>query len=313
MLAAPRFTVVIPTYNRAHLIRETLDSVLAQTFADREIVVVDDGSTDETPEVLAAYGNGLRFVRQENRGVAAAWNRGIRESRGELVAFLASDDRWEPRTLEKMERVFAERPEVGLVSVMARVITADGALTNRIQGKRTAGSRYTFRDLLRGGWCSWFAVRRELLDRIGGYDEKLRTAEECEFCFRLFPHTEFHAIREPLLLRRLHDDNLTVDRRQNATVWLDILEELARRQPEAVARYARDYRRALGKEHLRLGRELLADHASEPRELERSRHHLRKSIATYPWFLRAYAYLAWSRLAPRAYASWRRVELRRPR
>src|SRR3712207_2443148 len=94
------FSVVIPVYNRAALVGATLDSVLGQEFeGEFEVVVVDDGSTDETPAVLARYGERVRVLRQENAGPGAARNLGIRTARGEYVAFLDSDDLWFPWTL----------------------------------------------------------------------------------------------------------------------------------------------------------------------------------------------------------------------
>ncbi|HTS19487.1 MAG TPA: glycosyltransferase family A protein [Verrucomicrobiae bacterium] len=100
-----RFSVVIPTFNRRELIGPTIDSVLAQTFADYEIVVVDDGSTDGTPEVLRAYGSKIRVIRQENQGPEVARDRGIREAAGEYIALLDSDDLWLPQALATYDRI----------------------------------------------------------------------------------------------------------------------------------------------------------------------------------------------------------------
>lgn len=95
----PLFSVIIPTYNRAALLREALDSVFAQTFTDYEVIVVDDGSEDDTPAVIASYGQRVRFYRQENSGPGAARNLGIQNAAGEYLAFLDSDDVWFPWTL----------------------------------------------------------------------------------------------------------------------------------------------------------------------------------------------------------------------
>ncbi len=95
----PFFSVIIPAYNRADLIGQTLDSVLAQSFRDFEIIVVDDGSTDNTVEALSAYAGRIKLLRQENQGPSAARNHGLRHAAGEYVAFLDSDDLWFPWTL----------------------------------------------------------------------------------------------------------------------------------------------------------------------------------------------------------------------
>src|SRR5690606_29636154 len=96
----PLFSVVIPVYNRANLIKGTLDSVFAQTERDYEVIVVDDGSTDATADVVKSYGDCVRYVYQENAGPGAARNRGIQQSTGQYVVFFDSDDRWFPWTLE---------------------------------------------------------------------------------------------------------------------------------------------------------------------------------------------------------------------
>ena len=110
----PAVSVVIPTYNRAHLICESLDSIFAQTFKDYEVIVVDDGSTDNTAEVLSPYMARIRYLKQENGGVAAARNRGMLAAEGEFVAFLDSDDLWLPTKLEKQVALLRQRGDVQL-------------------------------------------------------------------------------------------------------------------------------------------------------------------------------------------------------
>ena len=98
-------SAIIPTYNRAHLVTEAIDSVLAQTYPHIEVIVVDDGSTDDTMARLAPYGSRIRVIRQENAGPAAARNKGIAASSGGLVAFLDSDDLWLPAKIERQVRL----------------------------------------------------------------------------------------------------------------------------------------------------------------------------------------------------------------
>ena len=114
---APTVSVIIPTYNRAHLLPRALESVLAQTFEDLEVLVVDDGSTDGTEAVVTGYDDRVRYLRQpQNAGVSAARNRGLREARGEFVAFLDSDDEWFPEKLARQVERFRELPDrVGLL------------------------------------------------------------------------------------------------------------------------------------------------------------------------------------------------------
>ena len=112
MTSSPVFSVIIPTFNRADLVLNAVISVLEQTFSNYEVVVVDDGSTDETRALLQPYADRIRYFYQENAGVSAARNRGIAESRGEYLAFLDSDDLFAPRMLEEAKRTFECHPEV---------------------------------------------------------------------------------------------------------------------------------------------------------------------------------------------------------
>lgn len=107
----PIVSVVIPTFNRGWILQAAVDSVLAQTFRDFELIVVDDGSTDDTAEILMSYGPALRVVRQGNAGVSAARNAGIRSAKGALIAFLDSDDRWLPDKLGCQVDFFNARPD----------------------------------------------------------------------------------------------------------------------------------------------------------------------------------------------------------
>ena len=107
----PLVSVIIPTYNRDWIVGEAIDSVLDQDFDDYELMVVDDGSDDRTPQILAAYANRITVLHQPNRGVSAARNRGIAAAAGRLIAFLDSDDLWLPQKLSTQARFFAENPD----------------------------------------------------------------------------------------------------------------------------------------------------------------------------------------------------------
>jgi glycosyltransferase involved in cell wall biosynthesis len=111
----PTVTVIIPTYNYGRFVADAIASVLAQTYAVFEIVVVDDGSTDETEEVVKTFGERVRYIKQQNAGVSAARNAGIEVSSGDLIAFLDADDTWLPEKIEKQVAKFAEDAEIGLV------------------------------------------------------------------------------------------------------------------------------------------------------------------------------------------------------
>src|SRR5436190_9110386 len=120
-------SVIIPCYNQAHFLNEAIQSALAQTYSHREIFIVDDGSTDNTAEVAAGFAS-ARYIRQENSGVSAARNTGLKESRGEYLVFLDADDRLLPEALEIGVDCLHRHPECAFASGHSRFITADGAL-----------------------------------------------------------------------------------------------------------------------------------------------------------------------------------------
>ena len=117
----PHVTVIIPAYNAGRTISIAIESVFAQTFRDHEVVVVDDGSTDDTGERVAEYGSAVRYVRQPNGGPGSARNEALRHARGRLVAFLDADDVWLPRKLERQVAYFAQYPDTGLLHSAAIV------------------------------------------------------------------------------------------------------------------------------------------------------------------------------------------------
>lgn len=313
----PVLSVVIPTYDRARWVAEAIESSLAQAGPPVETIVVDDGSTDQTPRVLARFGASIRVVRQENRGLAAARNAGIRIATGAFVAFLDSDDRLEPTFAARVIETFGEHPTAGAVFVAERVILEDGTRTDTVSGKRTPGPWFSTEGMIArdtGVGCGRPAVvRRELLERLGGFDESFRSAVDCEMWIRWSFDVPMVVLPEPLVLRRLHPGHLSGDRAVNARHWLRILSRLERDRPEFAAAHRDVLRRAVGKENLRLGRERLARAAEDADALAEARSALRRAVSSWPRFGRAWLYLAWSYLAPRGYAAWRGWELRKRR
>src|SRR5262245_28939015 len=111
----PIVSVIVTTYNQARYLRETLQSAIAQDFADREIIVVDDGSTYNTPSLMGEFGNHVVYLWQKNQGVAGSRNTGIRRARGEFLAFLDGDDLWDPHKLSRQVRAARDNPLSGLI------------------------------------------------------------------------------------------------------------------------------------------------------------------------------------------------------
>jgi glycosyltransferase involved in cell wall biosynthesis len=199
-------SVIIPTYNYARFLREAIDSALAQTHAPLEVIVVDDGSTDETAQVLAEYGAKIRPLWQENQGVAAARNTGLAAARGEYVTFLDSDDVWKPRKLERQIARFDADPALGLVHCGVETFDRDGrTLTTHLGGMEgwvAADLLRLNREVIIAG--SNIMVPRRVAEEIGGFDVRLPPSEDWDFYYRVATRYRFGYVAEPLVRYRLH-------------------------------------------------------------------------------------------------------------
>jgi len=206
----PQVSVIIPTYNRAGCLREAVDSVLAQEFRGFELIVVDDGSTDETPQLLREYGSSIRMLRQENRGVSAARNAGIAASRGELIAFLDSDDAWLPGKLARQVEFFRQNPEI-LICQTEELWVKNGRRVNPGQRHRKRGGMI-FEPSLALCLVSPSAVmlRRELFEQVGLFDERLPACEDYDLWLRVSYRFPVGLIETPLIIKRGgHADQLS--------------------------------------------------------------------------------------------------------
>lgn len=307
----PLFSVIIPTYNRASMVVEAVRSVLEQTIDGVEIVVVDDGSTDGTREALRPFADRIRYVYQENAGVAAARNRGIAESRGELLAFLDSDDSFAPRMLEQARTTFERHPDVGAVFTAEIEVDSEGR-PGRVITKKTRGEFFSPAGMIGTdtgvGSGRPGIVRREWVEKLGGFDESLGPVDS-DLWIRYSFHMPMVLQPEPLVFRRRHGDHHSANIRRDAEGWIRILEKLARDRPGFVAEHPRVYRKALAVNYVRLGRELIAADP-EPGLYRGARQSLWRAIRARPTHGRAYLYLCMSYLVPppifRRWRSWKR-------
>ncbi len=200
-------SVVIPTYNYGRFLGAAVDSALAQTRPPLETIVVDDGSSDDTPDVLARYGHRVRVVRQANGGVSAARNRGVAEARGDYVAFLDSDDIWRPRKLELQLARFEADSTLGLVHCGVEMFDGDSrALATVARGLDGSIAAHLLRldeDVLTGpGSC--VVVPRRVAQEVGGFDERLAPGEDWDFCYRVAQRYRAAFVPEVLVRYRMH-------------------------------------------------------------------------------------------------------------
>lgn len=306
-------SVVIPCYNSAAYLPAALESVFGQTSGDHEVIVVDDGSSDETPAILDRYAPRLRSIRQDNAGAAAARNRGAREARGRWLAFLDADDVWPSNRLERMIAYLRDHAEVKVLATAARVMTAAGAPTRRVVRRKRAGERLTTFDFLtreKGLICgAGVLVDRDCFLDVGGFDPDLPPVEDCDLWLRLSRHVPMAILNEPLLLYRKHDRNLTRDILRNAERWIRLLEKFRNEHGDFVRQHPWVFRRAVAGQQLRFGRELLAVGASDPASRREARRALLRSLRAFP-LPRAALYLALASTAPRLYARLRRHEVK---
>jgi glycosyltransferase involved in cell wall biosynthesis len=206
----PEVSVIIPTYNRRAMVREAIDSALAQTATVFELIVVDDGSSDGTGEELARLGDSIRVERIANRGPAAARNRGVSIARATLIAFLDSDDLWSPAKLESQLAFMRENPGCA-VSQTSEIWIRNGRRVNPgLRHRKRAGD--FFAESLRTCLVSPSAVlmRKRLFESVGGFDEDMAAAEDYDLWLRILADHEVGLLDEPLVTRRGgHPDQLS--------------------------------------------------------------------------------------------------------
>jgi hypothetical protein len=219
---APLVSVVIPCYNSARYLGETIESVLAQTYARVEVIVVDDGSTDETPKIAQSYP--VQYVYQTNAGISAARNTGVAHSRGEYVQFLDHDDRLLPTAFEVGVKILEERPECAMAIGEHRYIQADGTEIGYSR-KHTIG-RDHYAELLEHNFietpCS-VLHRRSALELTGLFAEKVQGAEDYELYLRTARQCPVLTHDVAVAEYRLHDANISGNAERMFLVSLEVL------------------------------------------------------------------------------------------
>lgn len=208
-------SVIIPTYNRAYLVKDAINSVLSQTYQEFEILVVDDGSTDDTVKVVNSFQDErIKYIYQENSGKpSVVRNKGIKEAKGDFIAFLDSDDLWHPEMLEKHINILKDNPDIGFSTNWSLYQTFDGK--ELFQKKCLAHNQKEYLEYMlldpdkayTGTGSS--LIRKEILQKAGLFDEEMTFCEDWDLFFRMAALSEIYNIEEILTYVRNHKESIS--------------------------------------------------------------------------------------------------------
>jgi glycosyltransferase involved in cell wall biosynthesis len=289
----PLVSVVIPSYNYGRYLPDAIDSVIAQTFTDFEIIVVDDGSTDETPDVVRHYGERVIYRRQENVGLAATRNNGCAIARGEYFALLDADDAWFPDKLAKQVEILNRNPDAGLVYGRMALMDGEGRPLPGVKPSQPPGE--TFAEIVERGTPppSTFLIRRRCFEEIKRFDPSLTGMEDLDLALRLAKR--YRVVHMPDLLGRYRDhaDSLSHQRGKMTAGYLRMFEKCLDDTQDPALR--RVIRRRMAPYHYRWAKILLRDG-----ETAKARREVREALACFPRF-------SWS--ADPTLSLWRRLAL----
>jgi len=255
-----KVSVIIPVYNGAGFICDAIDSVFSQTFNDCEIIIVDDGSTDDLTEVLRKYNNRIKYFYQKNNGPAAARNKGISVSEGEHIAFLDADDIWLPTKLEKQIVLLESGSDIGFVYCDNYFVDAD----RKIIPDYSREIKLLEGDIFLDFFCRHFILtpavilRKRCLDKIGLFNEGLAVGEDYDFFLRLAYLFKAGVVKEKLWERRILSNSLSrKDYIQDAMNDLFTLKNFIKQNPTVFLKNKKRILERLGDYHLKFAYSLL--------------------------------------------------------
>ena len=206
-MANPLISCIIPVFNGVRYLGEALDSILAQTYRPIEIIVIDDGSTDGTGELVARYGDRIRYFRQNNEGAPTARNAGLSAARGAFVAFLDSDDLWHPDKLERQVARFEARPELDLcVTHLQRFWIPE------LETERKRFQDHRFAEVLPGYITQTLLARRNVFESVGKFNTSRRVGDPMDWFLRAAEQgVVMELLPDLLVYQRMHESNFSVD------------------------------------------------------------------------------------------------------
>ncbi|NEQ79824.1 MAG: glycosyltransferase family 2 protein [Moorea sp. SIO2I5] len=212
----PKVTVVIPAYNAMEYLPKTVESVLAQTLADFELLIINDGSSDHIVQWASQIADPrVKLISQENQGVSVARNTGIAQAQGKYIAFLDADDLWKPTKLEKQVSCLEEYPEAGLVYTWTALVDQQGKPTKSVIAFHQEGNvweQILVVDMIGNG--SSVMVRRSCFETVGMFDPNLSSAADRDMWIRIAANYLFAVVKEPLTLWRQHPSSMSKRREE---------------------------------------------------------------------------------------------------
>lgn len=208
-------SVILPCYNGARWIREAIESVLAQTYKDFELIIVDDGSTDSSGKIVSLYSNDARvcYIYQKNRGFSAAINKGIRESSGDFVGFIGQDDLWMPKKLKEQVNYLRKHQNVDLVHSNYYIIDLEGKIVKKRNTKmqEPPSTGENVKELFLGNFIAFetVLVRKKSLEEVGVFDERMIAFSDHDMWLRIAGSSNIGYIDLPLVKKRHHEAQLS--------------------------------------------------------------------------------------------------------
>jgi glycosyltransferase involved in cell wall biosynthesis len=294
----PKVSVIIPTYNRAKILPRTIESVLNQTFKDFELIIVDDGSTDNTKQTVGEFqkrDSRVKYIWQENFGAPAGpKNTGIKNAKGKYIAFLDDDDEWLPEKLERQIKLFSNSSgNLGFVGCNILVVEEK---TKKIIKKLKMPSypkEIFLKKLLEGNFIftsSSILIKREVLNKVGLFDTNLKYADDWDLWLRISENFSFDFVPEYLLKYYIHQKGITINLKpfQEAEEHQYILEKYQKYYQKYPSIYSI---------HLRK----LASRYCASGKMKEGRKYYLSSIKTNPLNLKSYLYFSLSLLGEKIY------------
>lgn len=284
----PAVSVIIPTYNRHRLLSQAIESVLNQSHEDYELLVIDDASEKPPDSIIQSYSDSrIRYIKKDkNEGACKARNTGIRKSCGEFIAFLDSDDIWEPDKLTKQLEVFKNNPGVGVVYTGTKIVRQNREYIGHIPSER--GNIFR-KQLLRDQVAPTSAVmvRKSCFDRVGMFDPSLPARQDYDMWIRLSREFDFDFVKYPLtIIHRSHTGRISNNINSRIEAQLKLLKKL-NKEFHIMSKPYRN--KVIASQYTSIGR-----YTWFQKEYQVSRHFLFKSLVKYPFILETWMVLVFS-------------------